>query len=173
MDGVEQTARGARSSFGEAVDHALIAGEAVEDVGLGRPGEHRLDLAVVRGHTEALAKKPLEDACVAREVRTGEVLLLVAQKTDPRRRVRLAHSRRQAPAGFLDDTARVDKFDHRSCSGTSLVTANPPRCPHGGHTAAEGMLSPPVTTTWIDSGLAVTGTMLSASDWSTHAGHQS
>src|SRR4051794_6961997 len=83
MDGVEQTARGARASFGEAVDHALVAGEAVENVVLGRSRQHGLDLTVVVSGGKPFAEQALEDAGVAGEMRPGEVLLLVAEETDP------------------------------------------------------------------------------------------
>src|SRR3954453_6660079 len=84
MDGVEQTARGARASFGEAVDHTLVAGEAVEDVSFGRSRQHRLDFAGVLGSGGAFAEQTLEHTGVAGEMRTGEVLLLVAEEPDPR-----------------------------------------------------------------------------------------
>ncbi len=52
---VEQTARRAGASFGQTVDDPLVFQELGEHVGLGRAGEHRLDLAVDLDRAEPLA----------------------------------------------------------------------------------------------------------------------
>src|SRR5262249_54414067 len=132
--------------------------------------QHRLDLAVVVDNLrQPLTEEGLEHSRVAREVRSGEVLLLVAQEPDSRDGKRVAGPTGQAPPVGIAATAGIDELDH----GRALVTANPPRCPHEGHTAAAGMLSPPATMMWMSPGAHVTGIMVSGSRWSTHAGHQS
>ena len=80
MDRVEQTARRARASFGEAVDHPVVLEELRDHVGLGRSREHRLDLAVDLSGPSRSRKRRFEHAGVARKVRAGQVLALVAEK---------------------------------------------------------------------------------------------